>query len=138
MIFSYFVLVTPASLGFCIGLVAFIFVILELLATGIYAVLRFGLFKDIVAKLHLDGAYAKMNLLGLIGLCVSGAIFIFAIIALCVHRCAPAIISFVFALLVCGFFSCCFKKDTNFFKQIKKENEKPAKIENKDIKDIEE
>ena len=105
----------------------------------VYAILKFGLIKDIVAKLKLDALYSKLNLLSLIGLCVSGAIFLFALIALCVHQCAISIISFIFASIVCGFFSYFFMEDRDVFKQIKEELatiDQP--IDSKDIKDIEE
>ena len=101
----------------------------------VYAILKFGLIKDIVAKLKLDALYSKMDLLTLIGLCVSGAIFLFALIALCVHQCAISIISFIFAAIVCGFFSYYFVEG---IKLLRKEHETPTKVEDKDIKDIEE
>ena len=104
----------------------------------VYAILKFGLIKDIVAKLKLDALYSKMDLLTLIGLCVSGAIFLFALIALCVHQCAISIISFIFAAIVCGFFSYYFVEGKDILKLLRKEHETPTKVEDKDIKDIEE
>ena len=123
--FSEFVLVTPASHGFCIGWVAFIFVILELLATCLYAIIRFGLFKDLVAKCKLDGAYAKISLLTLIGLCVAGAVFLFTLIALCVHQCAITIITFILAFIICGGFTFLFLEDKGITKLL------PKKLEDK-------
>ena len=115
--------------GFCVGWVVFIFVILEMLCACLYAVLRFGLIKDIIAKCKLDVLYGKMDLLTLIGLCVSGAIFLFALIALCVHQCAISIISFILAVIICGGFSFFFVQDRGIIKFIKqKEAEGPEEV----------
>ena len=107
-----------ASHGFCVGWVGFIFVILELLCTCVYVIIRFGLFKDLVAKCKLDGAYAKMDLLTLIGLCVAGAMFIFSLIALCVHPCGAAITTFIFAFIICGGFTYFFLDDKGIIKKL--------------------
>ena len=123
--FSEFVLVIPASHGFCIGWVAFIFVILELLATALFVIIRFGLLKELVAKCKLDGAYGKISLLTLIGLCVSGAIFLFTLIALCVHQCAVTIITFILAFIICGGFTFLFLEDKGITKLL------PKKVEDK-------
>ena len=79
-----------------------------------------------------------MNLLTLIGLCASGAIFLFALIALCVHQCAIAIVSFVLALIICGGFTFFFLQDKGVFKQLKKEAEPPKEVKSEDIQDIQE
>ena len=121
--FSEFVLVTPKSHGFCIGWVAFILVILEMLATCLYTILRFGLLKELVAKCKLDGAYAKMDLLTLIGLCVAAAMFVFTLIALCVHQCTIAIISFIFAFIICGGFTFLFLEDKGITHLLPKKTE---------------
>ena len=125
------------SHGFCIGWVVFIFAILEILCACLYAVLRFGLIKEIIAKCKLDVLYGKMDLLTLIGLCVSGAIFLFALIALCVHQCAISIISFILATIICGGFTCFFVQDKGIIKMLKKEPQQS--IEDKaDDKEVEE
>ena len=135
--FSQFVLVTPVSHGFCVGWVVFIFAMLEMLCACIYVILRFGLIKEIVAKCKLDSLYDKMDLLTLIGLCVSVAIFLFALIALCLHQCAISIISFILAAIICGGFSCFFVQDKGIIKELKKELQQS--IEDKaDDKEVEE
>ncbi|MBE5763718.1 MAG: MFS transporter [Clostridiales bacterium] len=137
--FSQFVLVTPAAHGFCIGWIVFIFAMVEMLCACVYAILKFGLIKDIVAKLKLDALYSKLNLLSLIGMCVAGAIFLFALIALCVHQCAISIISFILASLVCCFFTYFFLEDRDLLKKMKSEAKTVDKdVDSKDIKDIEE
>ena len=112
--FSEFVLVTPASHGFCVGWVVFIFVILELLATCLYVIIRYGFFKELVAKCKLDCLYDKLDLMTFIGLCVAGGIFLFAFIALCCHQCALTIIMFILALIICCAFTYFFLKDKGF------------------------
>jgi len=118
---SEFAIATVPSHGFCIGWVVFIFAILELLCTCVYVIIRFGLCKELVAKCKLDCLYNKMNLLGLICLCVSAAIFIFALIALCLHVCAISIISFILALLICLAYTYFFAVDHDVLKLLKGE-----------------
>ena len=118
---SEFVLINQKSHGFCIGWVAFILVILELLCACVYAIIRFGFIKDIVAKCKLDILYDKVDLLTIIGACVSSALFVFALIALCVHPCAVAIVSFIFATVICGGFTYLFLKDKQIIEKIKEE-----------------
>ena len=103
-----------ASHGFCVGWIVFIFVILELLATCLYAIIRFGLLKELVAKCKLDCLYDKLDLMTFIGLCVAGGIFLFAFIALCCHQCALTIIMFILALIICCAFAYFFLKDKGF------------------------
>ena len=88
------------SHGFCVGWVVFIFVILELLATCLYIIIRYGFLKELVAKCKLTILSDKIDLMTFIGLCVSGTIFLFAFIVLCCHQCAITIISFIFALFI--------------------------------------
>ncbi len=134
---SEFVIVNEASHGFCIGWLVFIFVMLEMLCACVYAILRFGLIKEIVAKCKLDSLYGKMDLLTLIGLCVCGAIFIFALIVLCLHQCTISIISFILTTIICGGFSCFFVQDEGIIKELKKEPQQS--IEDKaDDKEVEE
>ena len=109
--FSEFALVEQTSHGFCVGWVVFIFVILELLATCLYVIIRFGFFKELVAKCKLDCLYDKLDLMTFIGLCVAGGIFLFAFIALCCHQCALTIIMFILALIICCGFAYFFLKD---------------------------
>ena len=109
--FSEFALVEQTSHGFCVGWIVFIFVILELLATCLYIIIRYGLFKELVAKCKLDCLYDKLDLMTFIGLCVAGGIFLFAFIALCCHQCALTIIMFILALIICCAFAYFFLKD---------------------------
>ena len=108
---SDFAIITKASHGFCVGWVLFIFVILELLATALYVVIRYGFFKEFIAKMKLDAAAEKIDFITIIGLLLSGAIFIFALIALCLHQCALTITMFIFATLVLGGFTYFFMMD---------------------------
>ena len=101
---SQFALVEKTGHGFCVGVITLIFAILGLLCCALYFILRYGLFKDIVAKCKLDCLYKKIKLVGFIGLCAADALFIFALIALCLHPCALTIVSFILLLLVdCAF-----------------------------------
>jgi predicted DNA-binding protein (MmcQ/YjbR family) len=91
-----------------------------------------------------------MNLLTFIGLCVSGAIFLFALIVLCVHVCAISIISFILALLICLVYTYFFVVDHDVLKLLKGEKkeedvkeveevkDEPKAEEIKDVKDAEE
>ena len=120
------------SHGFCIGWVVFIFVILELLCLCLYIIIRYGFFKGLIEKCKLTSLSDKIDLMTFIGLCVSGGIFLFALIALCVHVCPIAIISFIFALLICLAFTYFFLKDRGFIdKLIKKSKEDEPKPEEK-------
>ena len=134
------VLVTPASHGFCAGWVVFIFMILELLATCLYVIIRYGFFKEFIAKCKLTKLSDKLDLITFICLCVSQAIFLFALIVLCLHQCAASIISFIFATIIMLAFIYFFSKDKGIIdkfiakikgnkepKEEKKEEEAPAK-----------
>ena len=120
--FSEFAFITKnPSHGFCVCWVAFILVMLEMLCACVYAIIRFGLFKDIVAKMKLDLLYEKLDELGTIGEVISSALFLFALIAVCVHPCAIAAVSFVFATIICGGFTYFFMMDKDVVKQLKQE-----------------
>ena len=84
--------------GFCIGWIVFIFVMLDLLYLALYLILLLPIFAFIAVKL--GALKEKKCLLGKIGTCVAAAVFIFALVALCVHQCAASIVSFIFALLI--------------------------------------
>ena len=127
-----FVSVTPASHGFCVGWIVFIFVILELLATCLYVIIRYGFFKGFIEKCKLTRASDKLGLLTLIGVCVSQAIFLFALIVLCLHQCAASIISFIFATIIMLAFIYFFSKDKGILDICAKEcAEIKEKINNK-------
>ena len=100
--------VEEAKHGFCIGWVVFIFVMLELLYFALYFILWFPKAAFIVDKCKLGALMSKRCLLGKIGTCVAAAVFIFALVALCVHQCAVTIISFVLALLILAAFLAVF------------------------------
>ncbi len=126
--------------GFCVGWVVFIFMILELLAACLYVVVRFHLLDEVVKKCKLDCLFTKINLMTFIGLCVSGCIFLFALIALCLHQCAITIIAFIFAWLICLAFTFFFLLDYGFLdkvlKECKKKDKKPKVEKVKDeVKD---
>ena len=97
---SDFAFVVQKGHGFCIGWIVFILVLLELLFLGLYVILYLGKPLALIEKCKLAVLSDKLGLLSLIGLCVSGAIFLFAFIVLCCHQCAITIISFIFALLI--------------------------------------
>ena len=99
---SDFAIVTKASHGFCVGWIVFIFMILELLAAGLYVIVRFGFFKDFIAKCKLTVLSDKIELITFVGLCLAQAIFLFALITLCLHPCAVTIVSFVFTTIIMG------------------------------------
>ena len=94
--------------GFCIGWVVFIFVMLELLYFALYFILWFPKAAFLVEKCHLTALTPKRCLLGKIGSAVACAIFIFALVALCVHQCAVTIVSFILALLILAAFCVIF------------------------------
>ena len=99
---SEFVLVTPQAHGFCIGWVAFIFVMLEILCVCFYIILRYRLLDKLITKLKLNKLYKKLDLLWTIGLVVAGVVFILALVAICVDPCGASIASFILAILICG------------------------------------
>ena len=111
---SQFALVEVKGHGFCVGWIVFIFVILELLATCLYVIIRYGFFKEFIAKCKLTKLSDKLDLMTFIGLCVAGGIFLFAFIALCCHQCALTIIMFILALIICCAFAYFFLKDKGF------------------------
>ena len=125
---SEFAIVTVPSHGFCIGWVVFIFVILEMLATCLYIIIRFHLLDELVKKCKLDCLFDKLDLLTLIGLCVSGALFLCALIILCCHVCAISITSFILALLICLAFTYFYLKDKDIIDKLLK---KQPKVEDK-------
>ena len=95
--------------GFCVGWVVFIFVMLELLYLALYVLLWLPKAAFIVKKCKLSALddfrkghilFGRVDLLHFIGLCFSGAVFIFALVALCVHVCPVTIVCLVFALLI--------------------------------------
>lgn len=99
--------------GFCVGWIVFIFVMLELLYLALYVLLRLPKAAFIVKKCKLSALddfrkdhilFGCVDLFHFIGLCFSGAVFIFAIVALCVHVCPVTIVCFVFALLILAAF----------------------------------
>lgn len=102
-----------AKHGFCIGWVVFIFVMLTLLYTALYLIVWLPQTASFAKKCKLDKVkeqrekivlFGFVNLLLLIGLCASCAIWIFALVALCVHVCGATIASFVLATLILIFF----------------------------------
>lgn len=129
-----FVVEENPSHGFCIGWVVFIFMILELLATAVYVIVRYHLLDEVVKKCKLECLFDKLDLLTLIGLCVAGGIFLFALIALCVHQCAVTIISFIFTFIICGGFTYFFLNDKGIIDKLLK---KQPKVEDKkeEVKD---
>ena len=100
--------------GFCIGWIVFIFAMLEMICVGLYAMLKTKKIKGLISKMKLDGLYDKLYLINIIGLCVSGAIFIFSVIAICTHICPMTIISFVLVLFEVAIFAL----DYMYFKDI--------------------
>ena len=112
-----------ASHGFCIGWIVFILVMLELLATALYIIIRFRLLDNVVKKCKIDGLYDRVDLMTLICLCVAGAVFLFALIVLCLHQCIITIISFILATLLCLAFTYFFLKDRKTVKDVKEEQE---------------
>ena len=94
--------------GFCIGWIVFIFVMLELLYLGLYLILWLPMAAFLVEKCHLTALTPKRCLLGKIGSGVACAVFIFALVALCVHQCAVTIVSFILALLILAAFLAIF------------------------------
>ena len=125
-----------AKHGFCVGWVVFIFVMLELLATCLYIIIRYGFLKELVAKCKLTILSDKIDLMTFIGLCVSGAIFLFALIALCCHQCALTIIMFILALIICCAFVYFYLKDKGIIDKciakIKDKQEQPNVDDNKE------
>ena len=133
---SEFAIVTVPSHGFCVGWVVFIFGILELLATAVYVIVRFHLLDEIVKKYKLDCLFAKLDLLTLVGLCVSGALFLCALIILCCHVCAISITSFILAILICLAFTYFFLNDKGIIDKLLKKQPKAEEYkEAEDIKD---
>ncbi|MCR4874217.1 MAG: hypothetical protein K5923_00570, partial [Clostridia bacterium] len=92
---SEFAIVTKGGEGFCVGWIVFIFAMLELLYLCFYITVKY--YKTDKLKMFLD----KLDLLGFIGLCASAAIFVFAMITLCVHVCTISMIAFGIAFAVC-------------------------------------
>ncbi len=86
--------------GFCAGYVVMIVSILGYLFVFLFAILRFGLFKGLVKKCNLDKLYTKTTLFEFISVFVSGALFLFALIALVFHQCPAAIVFFILDFLV--------------------------------------
>ena len=97
---SQFALVETTGHGFCVGWIVFIFGILELLFLALYIILRYRLCKGFITKCKLDSLYPKMNLITFILLAISDALFLFALIALCLHQCALTIVMFILMLLM--------------------------------------
>ena len=128
---SEFVIIHNASHGFCVGWVVFIFAMLELLGTGLYLLIRFHLLDNLMAKLKIDNVDIKK--LVLICLCVSLALFIFALIALCFHVCAISIVSLVLTILMLGAFIYFVVKDRN----INQDNVKEIKEDKIEAQDVE-
>lgn len=102
-----------AKHGFCIGWIVFIFVMLLLLYTALYLIVWLPQTAKFAAKCKLDKVkeqrekivlFGFVNLLLLIGLCASCAIWIFALVALCVHVCPVTIVCFVLATLILIFY----------------------------------
>ena len=119
-----FVVDAKPSHGFCVGWVVFTFMILELLATAVYVIVRYHLLDEIVKKCKLECLFEKVDLMTLIGLCVSGALFLCALIILCCHICAISIISFVLALLICLAFTYFFLNDKGIIDKLLKKQPK--------------
>ena len=130
---SEFAIVEKTSHGFCVGWIVFIFMILELLFACLYIILRYGFLKELVTKCKLDCLYEKMELLTFIGMCLSQVLFIFALIAICLHQCAVTIISFIFVLLIMGAFDYFFLKDNDIFTRMFIDTPMLPETENKDI-----
>ena len=97
-----------AKHGFCIGWIVLIFVILELLYLALYFILWFPKAAFIVKKCKLGALMSKRCLLGKIGCCVACAVFIFALVALCIHQCAVTVVSFILAFLILTAFAVIF------------------------------
>ena len=90
--------------GFCIGWVSFILAILMCLFLAFYLVLYLPQTASLVEKCKLGALKAKSCLIGKIGSAASCVVFIFALVALCIHQCAAAIVSFILAFLILGGF----------------------------------
>ncbi len=108
---SQFALVETTGHGFCVGWVVFIFGVLELLFLALYIILRYGLCKGFITKCKLDSLYPKMNLITFVAMAISDALFLFALIALCLHQCALTIVMFILMLLMNCIFRLFFLED---------------------------
>ena len=136
---SEFAIVEKTGHGFCVGWIVFIFMMLELLFLGLYCILKFHLLDDWMKKIKFDTLFEKMDLLTFVGMCASQMIFLFALIALCLHACAVTIVSFIFALLIMCVFEVFFLdaieiihlnfKTFKSKKKIEAENKKAAEEE---------
>ena len=103
--FAYIVkLPAPAKVrhGFCVGVVLMILSILLYLFVALFAILRFGFFKELVAKVKLDVLYNKVTLFEFIALFASGTMFLFSLISLVLHACGFTIVFFILNFLVCA------------------------------------
>ncbi len=120
--FSEFALVEQTSHGFCIGWIVFIFDLLVLILGGLIVAANILVAKDnakckeLLQKTKTDFMVTRRKLISIIGLGVTAALFIFALVALCVHQCAITIIAFILALLMFIAVLCYFLLEFNIIK----------------------
>lgn len=120
---------TKGAHGFCIGYIVLIFAIIAVIWLLVYVLAYF----ELVDKLA-NAFETKLDLIGLISLCASGAIFLFALIALILHVCAVTIVSFILAFIVCAIFLILFllKKFKKNRKSLASQRKANAKKETKE------
>ena len=119
-----FVYDTKKGHGFCMGWVLFILTMIDFVFACLYILLKYGIVK-------IDKMSTKMDLLTIIGGCASLVLFIFAIVALCLHQCTITIIAFIIEfLLMClfGYFLLKNKKIISKNNIVKKEAQ-PTSLE---------
>ena len=120
--FSEFALVEQTSHGFCIGWIVFIFDLLVLIFGGLIVAANILVAKDnekckkFLDKTKTNFIVTRRKLVSIIGLGVTAALFIFALVAICVHQCAITIIAFILALLMFIAVLCYFLLEFNIIK----------------------
>ena len=126
---SEFALVEKTGHGFCVGWIVFIFDLLVLIFGGLIVAANILVAKDnakckeLLQKTKTNFMVTRRKLISIIGLGVTAALFIFALVALCVHQCAITIIAFILALLMFIAVLCYFLLE---FKIIKYDDVKKA------------
>jgi len=119
---SEFALVEKTGHGFCIGWIVFIFDLLVLIFGGLIVAANILVAKDnekckkFLDKTKTNFMVTRRKLVSIIGLGVTAALFIFALVALCVHQCAITIIAFILALLMFIAVLCYFLLEFNIIK----------------------
>ena len=88
----------------------FSFVILELLVSIAYLLARIGAFKS-------ESVLKNLKLFTIIGLCVSGCIFTYALFGMYFNAGPISSISFVVSLLICGGYATMLLVDTGILKR---------------------